>query len=313
MHYPFHSHCWMTFCGWKRMYWAQIYHWYIFSSSAQYAFQECQIFRLPHVLNLEGYNSMATDMPISAKAIVCVNANFSQWRCHLQHPNPVDPHPDTHFLLVKDIESMKHVVEHARPSSSRSNAELWAGLLDDMLDDCEKAFTTAQGHIAKTNSTIFADTALMALLCHHDCLLLLVNMTSAGEWQYYTLALIKALFRHLPDNWVIGLLYNVACQLEHSMCKVCVSNAITVPGLSQALAQLLAWIHWSNNICSFGISCLWPSMGMSAHLPPAKIQRLWPFRWGGLRMALEHNLDDSSFSLLVWGRIYLFDLTRDYM
>jgi len=80
----------------------------------------------------------------------------------------------------------------------------------------------------------------MALLCRHDQLLFLVNMTSAGEQQYYTLALIKALFQHLPNDWIIGLLYDVACQLEHSMCKVCASDAIAVPALSQALARLLA-------------------------------------------------------------------------
>jgi len=183
---------------------------------------------------------MATDMPISAQAIVCVDANFSQRRRHSRHPDPVDPHPDTHFLPVKDVESMKRVVEHAMPSGSRSNAGSWARLPDDTLDDCKKAFTAAQGHIVKSNSAIFADTALMALLCRHDRPLLLVNMTSAGEQQYYALALIKALFRHLPNNWVIGLLYDVACQLERSMRKVCVSNAIAVPGLNQALARLLA-------------------------------------------------------------------------
>jgi len=45
-------------------------------------------------------------------------------------------------------------------------------------------------------------------------------MTSAGEWQYYALALIKALFLHLPSDWVVALLYDVACQLERSMHKV---------------------------------------------------------------------------------------------
>ena len=172
------------------------------------------------VLNPEVYTSMETDIPTSAQAIVCIDANFSQQRRHSQHPDPVDPHPDTHFLSVNDVESMKRVVEHARPSDSRSNAKSWASLPDDTLDDCEKAFTAAQGHIAKTNNAIFADTALMALLCHHDRPLFLVNMTSAGERQYYALALIKALFRHLPVNWVIGLLYDVACQLERSMRKV---------------------------------------------------------------------------------------------
>jgi len=80
----------------------------------------------------------------------------------------------------------------------------------------------------------------MALLCCHDRPLFLVNMTSAGERQYYVLALIKALFQHLPDDWVIGLLYDVACQLERSMCKVCASGTVAVPGLTQALVRLLA-------------------------------------------------------------------------
>ena len=184
---------------------------------------------------------MESDTPISAQAIVCVDANFSQRRRHSRHPDPVDPHPDTHFILVKEVEFMRSVVERARPSDSRPNAKSLARLPDDTLDDCEKAFTAAQGHIAKSSSAIFADTALMAVLCRHDRPLFLVNMTSAGERQYYALALIKALFQHLPDGWVIGLLYDVACQLERSMRKVCLFDAIAiVPQLSCALAWLLA-------------------------------------------------------------------------
>ena len=172
------------------------------------------------VVNSKVYSSTSTDTDISAQAIVCVDANFAQRRRHSRHPDPVDPHPDTHFVSVNDVESMKRVVEHARPSDSRANVKSWVTLPDDTLDDCEKAFTAAQGHIAKSNNTVFADTALMALLCRHDRPLFLVNMTSAGERQYYVLALIKALFQHLPDDWVIGLLYDVACQLERSMRKV---------------------------------------------------------------------------------------------
>ena len=191
------------------------------------------------VLNPQVYTSMLTDIPTSAQAIVCIDANFSQRRRHSRQADPVDPHPNTHFLSKDDVECMKSVVEHARPSDSRSGAQSWARLPDDTLDDCEKAFTAAQGHLAKANNAIFADTALMAILCRHDRPLFLVNMTSAGERQYYALALIKALFRHLPDNWVVGLLYDIACQLERSMRKVCQSNAIycgprAEPNLSMA-------------------------------------------------------------------------------
>jgi hypothetical protein len=64
------------------------------------------------VLNSKVYTSMPTDISISAQAIVCVDANFAQRRRHSRHPDPVDPHPDTHFLSKCDVESMKHAVEH---------------------------------------------------------------------------------------------------------------------------------------------------------------------------------------------------------
>ena len=247
------------------------------------------------------YASVETDISISAQAIVCVDANFAQRRRHSRHSDPVDPHPDTHFLSVNDVESMKRVVEHARPSDSRASAKSWATLPDDTLDDCEKAFTAAQGHIAKSSHAIFADTALMALLCRHDRPLFLVNMTSAGERQYYALALIKALFRHIPDDWVIGLLYDVACQLERSIRKVRASDALAVAGLIQTVARLLVRIFQSIDIRSLGIPCLWPSMGMSARLPPEKSRRLQPFRWGGLRATLERNSENGTFTSLSWG------------
>ena len=170
---------------------------------------------------------MHTNTSISAQVIVCIDANFAQRRRHSRHPDPVDPHPDTHFLPAHEVEAMKHVVEQARPSGDAKTRPL---LPDDTLDDCEKAFVAAQGHIAKANNAIFADTALMALLCRHDRPLFLVNMTSAGERQYYALALIKAIYQHLPGDWTVGILYNVACQLERSMRKVCVPYPANVSG-----------------------------------------------------------------------------------
>ncbi|KAG1816762.1 uncharacterized protein BJ212DRAFT_1446841 [Suillus subaureus] len=59
----------------------------------------------------------------------------------------------------------------------------------------------------------------MALLCRHNRVLWLINMTSAGEKQYYSLALVKWLFKHLPPDMLVGLLYDIGCQLEHSCQK----------------------------------------------------------------------------------------------
>ena len=59
----------------------------------------------------------------------------------------------------------------------------------------------------------------MALLCCHDRVIHLANMTSAGEKQHYALALIRALFSHLPEDFQVGILYDIGCQLERSCRK----------------------------------------------------------------------------------------------
>src|SRR5260370_39230750 len=124
---------------------------------------------------------------------------------------------------------MKHIVEQAWPSGGIKSHPSLPG---DTLDDCKKVFVAVQSHIAKANNAIFADTALMALLCHHDCPLLLVNMTSAGKCQYYALVLIKAIYQHLPGDWTVGILYDVACQLECSQQQVQVTSSVSVSDLS---------------------------------------------------------------------------------
>jgi Kyakuja-Dileera-Zisupton transposase len=59
----------------------------------------------------------------------------------------------------------------------------------------------------------------MGLLCCHDQVLWLVNMTSAGERQHYAFALIETLLQHLLTCYKIGLLYDVACILHRSCIK----------------------------------------------------------------------------------------------
>ncbi|KAF8157560.1 hypothetical protein K438DRAFT_1620861, partial [Mycena galopus ATCC 62051] len=49
--------------------------------------------------------------------------------------------------------------------------------------------------------------------------LFLANMHSAGEKQFYVIALIETLFQHLPLTISVGLMYNVACAMERSCWK----------------------------------------------------------------------------------------------
>ena len=53
-----------------------------------------------------------------------------------------------------------------------------------VLDGCHESFAAADEKRRKASTNFFSDTGLMALLCRHDRVLWLVNMTSAGEKQH---------------------------------------------------------------------------------------------------------------------------------
>ena len=198
----------------------------------------------------------------SARAIVCLDANFSQRRRHSKYKDPSLLHPDTYWISPEDVKKMEVDVETTRTGTkqraandtctstevqdipenvkktevgveaARTGTKQRAAndtctstevqdIPEEVYDNCKKMFVAAQ-NISKASNKIFADTAIMALVCRHDCPLFLVNMTSPGERQHYALALLHEFFRQLPNDWDIGLLYDIACQLRRSMQKVCV-------------------------------------------------------------------------------------------
>jgi hypothetical protein len=87
------------------------------------------------------------------------------------------------------------------------------------LIECEASFKAADENREKASTKFFEDTGLMGLLCRHDRVLFLVNMQSAGEKQFYMLALLEMMFQHLPTDIRVGLLYDVACMLHLSCAK----------------------------------------------------------------------------------------------
>jgi hypothetical protein len=74
-----------------------------------------------------------------------------------------------------------------------------------VLDGCGDSFLATDEKREKASTQFFADTGVMAMLCWHNCVLQLANMTSAGEKQHYALALIKKLFDNLPTNMTVGV------------------------------------------------------------------------------------------------------------
>ncbi|KIO01187.1 hypothetical protein M404DRAFT_150698, partial [Pisolithus tinctorius Marx 270] len=177
-------------------------------------------------------------------AIVCIDACFTQ-KCRSGHPDdPVNP-TATVFLSQEDICAMEHEVNELRSGQALKKNYLGDGedefeegmrITMSVLKGCNESFTAADERCQKASTQFFSDTGVMALLCCHDCVIYLANMTSAGERQHYALALIKSLFGYLPDNFHIGLLYDIGCQLEQSCRKwgflksflPCISFAISV-------------------------------------------------------------------------------------
>ncbi|KAI6003263.1 hypothetical protein F5J12DRAFT_906222 [Pisolithus orientalis] len=157
-------------------------------------------------------------------AIVCIDACFTQKCRRSQQDDLVNPTGSV-FLSQEDIDTMECEIEGLRRTkasmqkrsgqSSKKNCgdedrfEQGMRIPPSVLKGCNESFTAADERCQKASTQFFSDTGVMALLCHHDCVIHLANMTSAGEKQHYALALIKSLFSHLPDDFHIGLLYDI--------------------------------------------------------------------------------------------------------
>ena len=116
-------------------------------------------------------------------------------------------------------------VENVRPAPPKPKEPVPDGFEPGMkvsaaiLDECYESFQAADSNRVKASTKFFADTGLMGLLCQHDRVLWLVNMTSAGEKQYYALCLLERLFKNIPVAMRIGVLYDIGCQLHRSCVK----------------------------------------------------------------------------------------------
>jgi len=181
-------------------------------------------------------------------AIVCVDACFTQKHRKSQGKGWMPPreHCETIFIDPEEVAAMENFVETVRPSrppreksgrgeSSRhqaaesSNPQVNSEPENDfepglrvpasVLNECKDSFVAADSNRIKASTLFFSDTGLMALLCRHDRVLWLVNMTSAGEKQHFVLCLLQKLFQNLPPKMRIGLLYDIGCQLHRSCLK----------------------------------------------------------------------------------------------
>jgi len=149
--------------------------------------------------------------------LVAIDANFAQKCLKGRYEDPQVQHPHTQFITQEELDSMASYVEALRKTNPSVHS---LRLAEDILKECQDSFLAADESQAKASIALYVDTGLVALVCRHDRLLWLANLTTAGERQHYVFALLKRLFSNLPEDWHVGLLYDIACQIERSMLKV---------------------------------------------------------------------------------------------
>ncbi|KAI6040545.1 hypothetical protein EDC04DRAFT_2867542 [Pisolithus marmoratus] len=189
--------------------------------------------------------------------IVSMDSCFTQK--HANNPNCTvqdPPNPtDSFFISDNEVQKMESFVDHRRNQRSRATAVVEDGYEDGMriptsvLNSCGQAFIAADEKRQKASTRFFADTGLMALLCRHDHVLWLVNMTSAGEKQHYALTLVKRLFDHLPADMTLKFAVSVFHAYGHQWACQCVgfgmSDGEGCEQLWSALRFLIPALHVS--------------------------------------------------------------------
>lgn len=145
------------------------------------------------------------------------------------NPNRVEvQHPSTFFVDRAEVKEMEEYVESIRPAATSTsvvdNAQEGDQVIGNMkvppsiLHVCGESFKAADERRTKASTNFYSDTGLMAMHCRHDITLWVINMTSAGEKQYYALTVMRKLFSELPDHVRVGFMYDIGCQV-HASCE----------------------------------------------------------------------------------------------
>lgn len=161
------------------------------------------------------------DVTYSCHVILCADANFAQKRRKSAETDAPLSFARTRFATPNEVAAMEAEVETKRKRVPRRRTKGTSARVDDtILDECENSFLAAQEKMTKATTAYYADTGVMALLCRHDRVLFVVSMTTPGERQFYVLTLLRKALLELPDDWRVGLLYDIGCQISRSIEKV---------------------------------------------------------------------------------------------
>ena len=144
---------------------------------------------------------------ISPQTIELSRAFLEEWEAKYNEACDSTTAKMTQTSQSKKGKGRKAQSNYEDPSSGAKEDIVEAGMKvpNLALDACGASFVAVDGDRIKASTKYFEDTGLMAVLCHHDRPLFLANLWTAGEKHFYALALIAAVFSHLPPHWHISI------------------------------------------------------------------------------------------------------------
>jgi hypothetical protein len=102
-----------------------------------------------------------------------------------------------HFLPQEFVDAVGRHVEVARKQVPKAFTPL---VPDEDVDVCRDSYKAAKGDDDHTESKMFDDQGIMAMVCHHNTPIFLANIDMPGEQQKYVIALILWLYHFLPAD-----------------------------------------------------------------------------------------------------------------
>ncbi|KAG1803292.1 uncharacterized protein BJ212DRAFT_1449924 [Suillus subaureus] len=211
-------------------------------SNAFHWYQVLTILARDHISNLiaDTWKDKICLQPMAVKQpteylyiIICIDACFTQ-KCST-NPHGANGHnppnlTPSFFLPKDDVQAMDEFMQCCQGERHRERVSRM-----EPEEDCYEMGMSVPVSVL--------DGCLMALLCRHDCVLWIMNLTSVGEKQHYLLALLDHLFKHLPPQMTIGLLYDIRCQLEQSCHKWSLLDESILSQITFAVAVFHTYGH----------------------------------------------------------------------
>jgi hypothetical protein len=130
------------------------------------------------------------------------------------------------LLNQSDIDEAARHVSAARAGNQQSEDSRPSSFVPEgAIDECHRA--TKGWRQAPSSRDTFRSKGLMATVCRHDIPVFLCDIQTPGEQQHFSIAMLIALSRQLPQSATIGLMYDVGCVLDRSIAKVLVDACDT--------------------------------------------------------------------------------------